>query len=270
MPAEAIPRRPGFLRRAAEGAWYVPAGFAFLFRHPRLLSLALVPALLAVVGLIGGLVLGVLLGPWVDARFAPSPDRTSPGMELLVSLLLWAATIGASVALGFAVALLLSAPVLDLLSQRVEARVHGRLEEEDKGLRFAVSQSLRGALYFLLAAPGVFLLGLVPIVGPILAALWGARALAFQFTDPPLGRRGLGFRDKRAWHRKWLPESEGFGLAGMVTLVIPFANLLMGPALAVGGTLLVLELEELAGSVTKAAAEPPAAASSDPGEPSAP
>jgi len=272
MPAEAIPRRPGFLRRAAEGAWYVPAGFAFLFRHPRLLSLALVPALLAVVGLIGGLVLGVLLGPWVDARFAPSPDRTSPGLVLLVSflvsLLLWAGTIGASVTLGFAVALLLAAPVLDLLSQRVEARVHGRLEEEDKGLRFAVSQSLRGALYFLLAAPGVFLLGLVPIVGPILAALWGARALAFQFTDPPLGRRGLGFRDKRAWHRKWLPESEGFGLAGMVTLVIPFANLLMGPALAVGGTLLVLELEELARSETKAAAEPPAAAPANPGEPS--
>ncbi len=246
MPDEATPGRPSLLRRAAEGAWHVPAGFGFLFRHPSLLSLALVPALLAVFGLIGGLVLGVVLGPVVDTRFAPSPDRMSPGLVLLASLLLWAGTIGASVTLGFAIALLLAAPVLEILSRRVEARVRGRADEEDKGLRFAVSQSLRGALYFLLAAPGVFLLGLIPIVGPILAAMWGARALAFQFTDPALSRRGLAFRDKRTWHRQWLPESEGFGLAGMVTLLIPFANLLVGPALAVGGTLLVLELEDLA------------------------
>ena len=39
-------------------------------------------------------------------------------------------------------------------------------------------------------------------------------------------------------------SSLGFGLAGMVTLVVPFANFLLAPALAVGGTLLVLELEE--------------------------
>lgn len=260
MLGQATSGRPGLLRRAAAGAWHVPAGFAFLFRNPPLLSLALVPALLAVVFLVGGLVLGIVLGPLVDARFAPSPGRMSPGLALLASLLLWAGTIGASVALGFAVALLLAAPVLDLLSRRVEARVRGRADEEDKGLRFAVSQSLRGALYFLLAAPGVFLLGFIPIVGPILAALWGARALAFQFTDPTLGRRGLAFGEKRAWHRQWLPESEGFGLAGMVTLVIPLANLLVGPALAAGGTLLVLELEDLARAETQAAADPAAAA----------
>jgi uncharacterized protein involved in cysteine biosynthesis len=242
MRAEAL---PGTLRRAAEGAFYVPAGFVFLLRNPRLLSLALVPALLAVAGILGGFVLGILLGPEVGARFAPSNDQVAPWLGLLVSLLLWAATIGASVALGFAVALVLGAPVLEYLSRRVEARVRGRADEEDKGLRFAVSQSLRGAFYFLLATPGIFLLGFIPLVGPALAALWAARALSFQFTDPALGRRGMAFRDKRSWHRRWLPESQGFGLAGLVTLLIPLANLFVAPALAVGGTLLVLELEDL-------------------------
>jgi uncharacterized protein involved in cysteine biosynthesis len=260
MTREASSGRPGLLRRAAAGAWHVPAGFVYLLRNPSLLSLALVPVLLAVVFLVGGLGLGIVLGPAVDARFAPSPDRMSPGVVFIASLLLWVGTIGASIALGFAVALLLSAPVLDLLSRRVEARVRGRADEEDKGLGFAVGQSLLGAFYFLLAAPGVFLLGLIPLVGPILAALWGARALAFQFTDPTLGRRGLTFREKRVWHRRWLPESEGFGLAGMVTLLIPLANVLMAPALAAGGTLLVLELEDLERDETKAAADPPAAA----------
>ena len=34
---------PGPLRRLAAGAWHVPAGFAFLFRNPRLLPLAILP-----------------------------------------------------------------------------------------------------------------------------------------------------------------------------------------------------------------------------------
>jgi CysZ protein len=258
MTGEALASdRPGFLRRLAEGAWHVPAGFAFLFRNPRLLSLALLPALLAGVFLLGGLVLGVVLGPEVNARFAPSPDRLPPWLGVLASLLLWIGTIGASVALGFAVALVLSAPILELLSRRVEARVRGRADEQDKGLSFAVAESLRGAFYFLIAAPGVFLLGLIPVIGPVLAMLWGARALSFQFTDLTLGRRGLAFREKRAWHRQWLPESEGFGLAGMVTLLVPLANFLMAPALAAGATLLVLELEDLATSFPRLEAGAP-------------
>jgi uncharacterized protein involved in cysteine biosynthesis len=37
----------------------------------------------------------------------------------------------------------------------------------------------------------------------------------------------------------------GFGLAGMVGLLVPFANLVLGPALVAGGTLLVLDLEDV-------------------------
>ena len=64
-------------------------------------------------------------------------------------------------------------------------------------------------------------------------------------TDPALTRRGLSFREKRRWHRAWRAESMGFGLAGMVGLLVPFANLLLGPALVAGGTLLVLDLEDV-------------------------
>ena len=33
-------------------------------------------------------------------------------------------------------------------------------------------------------------------------------------------------------------------LAGLLTLLVPFLNMLIGPALSVGGTLLVIEFEE--------------------------
>ncbi len=113
-----------------------------------------------------------------------------------------------------------------------------------------------------MAAPGVFLLGFVPVIGPLLSLLWGARAVAFQMTDPVLSRRGMSFAAKRRWHREWLYESEGFGLAGMVGLLAPFANLALGPALVAGGTLLVLDLERLSGpgkaAGPSAVATPPA------------
>jgi uncharacterized protein involved in cysteine biosynthesis len=258
MAAETLATpRPGVVRRLAEGAWHVPAGFAFLLRNPRLLALAFLPMVLAVVFLIGGLLLGIMLGPEVNARLAPPPERVLPGLVLLASLLLWMGTVGACVALGFAIAIVLAAPVLDLLARRVEARVRGQADEEQRGMRFAVAQSLRGAFYFLAADVGVFFLALVPIIGPVLALLWGARALSFQFTDFTLSRRGLAFREKRIWHRRWLAESEGFGLAGMVALFVPLANFLVAPALTVGATLLVLELEDLATSFPLPAAAAP-------------
>jgi CysZ protein len=132
-----------------------------------------------------------------------------------------------------------------LLSQQVEARARGRAPGSGRGFRWETTQALRGSLYFLAAAPGVFLLGLIPVVGPFLSVAWGGRAVAFQMTDPALARRGLSFADKRRWHRSWRAESLGFGLAGMLGLLVPFANLVIGPALVAGGTLLVLDLEEV-------------------------
>jgi CysZ protein len=247
---ERLVDRPSLPRRAAAGAWHVPAGFGFLLRHPSLWPLAALPAVLAVFLLFLGVVLGVYVGPRVEAALSPAPGRAPVWIELPMSLLLWTATIGAGVFLGLGIALLLAAPLLDQLSRRVEARVRGRAPESGQGLRSEVVQSLRGALYFLAAAPGVFLLGFIPVVGPLLSVMWGGRAMAFQMTDPALTRRGLSFRDKRRWHRRWLAESQGFGLAGMVGLLVPFANLLIGPALVAGGTLLVLGLEDVGAAST--------------------
>jgi len=239
-------RRPSLLVRAAAGAWHVPAGFGFLLRRPSLWAFAALPAALAFLLTFAGLVLAVFAGPWLEARVAPAPGSMPVWVELPVSLLLWVATLGSGVFLGLGLALVLASPILDQLSRQVEARARGRTAESGRGLGWEAGQAVRGSLYFLAAAPGVFLLGLIPVAGPFLSMAWGARAVAFQMTDPALTRRGRSFAEKRRWHRGWRPESLGFGLAGMVGLLVPFANLLVGPALVAGGTLLVLDLEDLA------------------------
>jgi len=246
--------RPGIPLRAAAGAWQVPAGFVFLLRNPRLWLLAALPAALAVALTGAGAFAGLLLVPRVDAALGPAPGSLPEWLALPMSLLLGIATVGTGAFLGFGLALVLVAPLLDELSRRVEARARGAALERSRGLRFEIVESVRGALYFLIAAPGVLLLGFIPLVGPLLSFLWGSRAVAFQMTDPALTRRGLRFADKRRWHREWRAETLGFGLAGMLGFIVPFANLLIAPALVTGGTLLVLDLEDAAGPRSRTAA----------------
>jgi len=236
--------RPGVLRRAAAGAWHVPAGFGLLLRNPSLWPLALLPTILAVLFLFGGFVLAVFALPTVESALAPETGTLPSWVSFILTLALWAGTLTAGVVLGLAVALLLTAPILERLSRRAEACILGVTLDRSAGLRWEVAQSLKTGAYFLAIAPLVLILGLVPVVGPFLAALWAAHAIALQETEAPLSRRGLGFQARRQWHRRWRAESLGFGLAAFLTLLVPVANILLAPALAVGGTMLVLDLSQ--------------------------
>lgn len=221
----------------------MPAGFGYLLRNPALWPASLLPVALGAACLFLGLVGGAFAVARLEAAILPAPGRLPDALGFLLTLALWASGLAAGLVLGLAVALLLAAPALERLSRLVEARFSGALPAAGAGLAWEMAHAFKGALYFMGAAPLVFLLSLVPVLGPPLAALWGAHALAFQHTDAPLTRRGLGFGARREWHRRWRAESLGFGLGGLIALVVPFANVLLAPALTVGATLLVIELE---------------------------
>ena len=242
--------RPSRWRRAAAGAWHVPAGIGFLLRHPSLWPLAALPVFLAGILLLSGLLGGLFALPLADDWLTSERERRPIG-GLLFALAVYTALPIAGLLIGLSIALLLAAPILERLSRETERRVRGAREEASRGLRWEIAQSMRGAFYFALRAPAIFLVSLIPFVGPIASGLWGAHALAFQMTETPLQRQGLDFWSRRSWHRRNRAESLGFGLAGLLTLFVPFANLLLAPALTVGATRLVLELigptEPLAG-----------------------
>jgi uncharacterized protein involved in cysteine biosynthesis len=245
VPVTSRSKRPGFIRRAAAGAWHVPAGFVFLLRHTRLWPLAALPALLCALFLVGGLFLGVYALHDVEQTFGLNLERLPNAVAIAATLTLWIATVAAAVVAGLALALLFSAPILDRLSLATERLVGAAAADATSSLGWELLQSLRAGLLFLAAAPIVWALGLVPVVGPLLELGWGASVLAFQLTDSPLARRGRSFSERRRWHREWRWESLGFGLAGLLVLAVPLANLLLAPGLAVGATRLVVEIEEL-------------------------
>ena len=245
--------RPGAIRRLAAGAWHAPAGFGFLLVRPRLWPWAVLPAVVAVLGIVLGLVAGWMIAPTVQESVVP--ETWPPWLSLTAWFGVLAWTLFSGLVLGLALALLLASPLLELLQCRVERLVIGSSPDAGHGVLRDVLESLRGALYFALAAPFVFVIGLVPLLGPPLAALWAANALAFQQTDSPLGRRGRDFAARRRWHATWRPESLGFGLAGLVTLVVPGVNLIAVPSLAVGAARLVIELESIDSTGAEAVAE---------------
>ena len=245
-PAAAAPAdtRPNVPRRAAAGAWHAFSGVWFLLRHPGLWPLAALPSMLALAGIVGGALLGIYSARSVEAAVLPSQDRMNPVLSLLITSAFWTGALAAGVLVGLAVALLLASPALDALSRRVEERQNGGAPAAGVGLRWELAESLKGSLYFLAAAPVVLVLSLVPIVGVPLGLLWGGHALALQQSDPALTRRGLTFKERRRWHARFRAESIGFGAAGMVLLLVPLAYILLVPALTVGATRLVMELDE--------------------------
>jgi CysZ protein len=230
----------------AAGARYVPRGFVFLVRHPRLWPLAALPSVLVATLLVAGLVGGGYFAGGVADRVI-SADL-SQWWAVPLRTIVWLGVVASAMLFGVALALLLASPILDQLSCRVEQLARGSVASSGRGWRWETLQSLRGAVYFVLISPGIFLLGLIPIVGPVIGGLWGAHALALDETDGPLARRGLEFGARRQWHRERRAESLGFGLVGLVpVLFFPF-NLVLAPlvtpSLTAGATLLVLQLEK--------------------------
>ena len=243
-PGAAAGARPGVFRRGGEGAWHVFSALWFLVKRPFLWPLAILPSLLMAAGLVFGLLLGAFALRGAESVLLPAPGKLTPALAVILTVTLWVSVLASGMLLGLGLALLLAGPLLERLSQHVEVICGKDARPVQKALTWEIAQSLRGRLRLLAAAPGILLIGLLPLLGPVVGFLWSSHVLAFQETDGPLARRGFPSRARRAWHRRYRAESLGFGMAGLVFLLVPVANFLLAPILTVGGTLLVLEFEE--------------------------
>src|SRR5207247_10999264 len=130
-------------------------------RRPSFWPRAALPMLLAVVCILSGIALGASAIPWLETHLLPGRGKIAAGIGILLSLALYLGTLLAGAIAGLAVAMLISAPILERLSRRVEAYVRVHVVEHEGGLKWGMAQAMRGALYFLLAAPVCCLLRVV-------------------------------------------------------------------------------------------------------------
>lgn len=222
-------------------------GLRLVFR-PGLRTHVLVPVLVNLVVL--GLAVwgGSLLFEDLLTRFLPAEGWLSYLRWLLWPL--FALAMALVVIFGFtALANLIAAPFNSLLSQKVEQLFGGQpapalgWSEVVRELPRTLGSELRKIGYFLLRAIPLGLLFLIPginLAAPFLWALFSAWFLALEYSDYPLGNRGLGFREQHQQLRGQRLTALGFGAGATLLTLIPLVNLAAMPAAVIGATLLAL------------------------------
>jgi len=220
-----------------------------LAERPSLLVLALIPALVALVGMVAA-VWGVYA--YLDLFVAgwAKPEGWLAGLWWLAWLLEHAARLLIVATVVPWVVMLLGIPLCEPLSMRVEQLLGGQAVTP-LGFVREVLNSLRvsaGLLAVnLVGTLALLVLGFVPGVG-VLAGLfgvlvWAPCLLALDLQDGALSRRGLGLRARLSLMAAHFPSTWALGLAALPLVSMPFLNLFGLPIAVVAGVLHVRGLE---------------------------
>ncbi|WP_026373686.1 EI24 domain-containing protein [Agrococcus lahaulensis] len=236
------------------GAGLMLRGFGTWARDPRLMLLGAVPALI-----VGALMLAVVVvvsfqvGGWAT-WLTPFADGWDPG---------WAGALRVALALGLmvgvvvmcvltfaAITLAVGDPFYERISRTVDERLGRAGEAPELGFWRSAAKGVRDAVKLIAMAIGtaavVFVVGLVPLVGTVLGlvvgAVLGGRALARELTGYAGDARGLSLDERRALLAAHRWRSTGFGMVAYVLLLVPVVAVVATPVAVVGATLLVRDL----------------------------
>jgi CysZ protein len=224
--------------------------------------LGLVPGVIAtgvIVALVAALAINIEpVTRWVASFASGWPDVFVDLVQVFVAIgLIWA--VGLSIVYGFtSLTLLIGQPFFEAVSRHVDDALGPVAVAPARpwftGLLGNIGE--RGVRLVLAAvvSAGLFLVGLVPLVGTAIAwtlgLLTGGWFLALELTDYPFERRGHRLRFRR--HALGLRRrvTLGFGVAAFVVFLIPGGAVLTMSAAVAGGTLLTRHtLGEPLGSV---------------------
>lgn len=229
----AIPRN-----NPLSGAMYLLRGLQLVTR-PRLRRFVIIPALINAV--LFSAVIYFAAGWTFEFSQSLLPDWLDWLSFVLVPLLL----LFSAVAVFFTftlVANLLASPFNGILAEAVERQLTGR-EPRSSSMKSmlaeagaAIRSELRKMGYILVRIIPLLLLLFVPVVGPMLWALFSAWMLAITYSDYPMGNHGFAFPQQRAvlGERRWM--ALGFGVAVMGAMAVPIVNFFVMPCAVAGAT----------------------------------
>jgi CysZ protein len=134
----------------------------------------------------------------------------------------------------------------------VEQELTGKVGPQPAGLSGflrSIAQSIVQMIVFSLLTIAFLLIGLVPIVGPLLFFVWSAFALGYSFVAIPSGRMAHRFSMRASFARRHRGAVFGLGAAIAGATAIPMVNILLMPVFVVAGTALYVEAKSTAGSI---------------------
>ena len=234
----------------ATGIGFLASGLRMYARTPRIMLLGLVPALISFVVLAAAFLAMVFYVDnvviWATPYADDWPSAVRDTARLVAMLGAAAVWVVLSLLLYVALTLLIGQPFYEAISKRVEDQLGGVPGEINvsfwKTLPRSVFDSIRLALLAAFFGVGLFLLGLIPVVGqistPVLGALLGGWVLVVELTSVPFERRGLRYRHRKRALRQNRSMALGFGTATFVSFLIPLGAIVVMPAAVAGATLL--------------------------------
>jgi CysZ protein len=215
-------------------------GFLFVARHG-LWGYLMVPLVLNVALALGAVVVGLRLAR--QSHFVSGASGMA-GLGLEIGLHLLAAVL--AMVLFVVLQPLLSAPFIDLLSERVERIARGQAPAVGV-LRSLWEAALHGALKTVLYCLALLLglvLGAVTGVGAVVGAACYALFLAYDGFDYPLARRQVSFAGKWRYLALHPGQTLGYCCGAVLLYLVPLAALCAPAFAAVGATLAFLETLE--------------------------
>jgi CysZ protein len=237
------PRQPGRVREFFAGFAVLGRGFALWRRRPGLMLFGMLPAVVVAIVFTAAVVLLALNIQAVAEFVTPFADGWDPELARLFRLLAALALIVGVVALGAfgytTITLLVGDPVYARIWREIE-REHGELPTEEPGFWRALADSARLFWRAVLLGVVLALVGLIPVVGWVLAPLgevfFGGRIVALELTSRPLEARGLRRVERRRVLRTTNARVVGFGVAVNLCMLVPGGAVLVMPAAVAGAT----------------------------------
>jgi CysZ protein len=244
----------GVPRRTAAGDFLggvklLGRGFGIIGRRPGLLVMGMVPGLISMTVVVGGLAtlayfvgdIATWMTPFADGWVADL--RTALRFLVIVGIMVSAALV--AIMTFTALTLTIGDPFYEALSVRVDASfgpVAGTERPWTRTLFRNLADSLRLVAFSVGVSALVFLLGLIPVVGqvaaPVLEVMVGGWVLAVEISGVAFNRRGLRLAERRRLLRANRALALGFGIPVFLIFLVPFAAIFVMPAAVAGATLL--------------------------------
>lgn len=235
------------------GATYLLRGFKLIIK-PGVFPYVIVPMLINITLFAGVLLLSIgqfeLLLGWLMPQL---PDYLQ-WLAWLFWLLFVLTTLVVIFFTFSLVANIIAAPFNGLLAEAVERHLTGSAPGSSGGWKQALAEApqaigneIRKLGYFVRIAIPLLILFLIPVlnlVAPLLWFLFSAWMLALEYSDYPLGNRGMYFRQQRPLVRQHGGLAMGFGMATMAATMIPLVNFLVMPVAVAGATAMWVENEK--------------------------
>ncbi|KJL25370.1 Protein CysZ [Microbacterium azadirachtae] len=250
------------IREFAAGVGTLLRGFGLWRTRPRLLALGLIPAVIAFLVLAALLIpLGLSLGG-ITAWMTPFADGWIAGwrdaLRVALGIVLFVAGAVLSGLVFTALTLTIGDPFYQRIWREVERELGGPEPTGETGFWSTVGEGLRLIVLGALVALLTLVLGLVPVVGGVLATVVGVllsgRLLARELTGRAFDARGLSGDDRARLLASGRARVLGFGVAAQLCFLVPLGAVVTMPAAVAGSTMLARALSDRAADVATEAA----------------